>query len=74
MKKLSLKLTDYILEKNIISIKDYDIYQYGVQIFLEIFFNVICSFAIAFLLNMVFESIMFFFFLFLYVLTMVGYT
>lgn len=47
MKHLSIILTDYIFEKGIIDRKNYEIYQYGFQCFLEVSASTICSIVIA---------------------------
>ena len=57
MNFLSKKLTEYILEKGIIEKYNYEIYQYGFQIFLEL-----CSIIIAVILDMKIECIFFFLF------------
>ncbi len=70
MNFLSKKLTEYILEKGIIEKYNYEIYQYGFQIFLELSLNILCSIIIAVILDMKIECIFFFLFLFPCVLTM----
>lgn len=62
MNHLSKKLTNYILVKGVIEEKDFEIYQYGFQRFLELSINIICSIIIAVLLDMQFECIAFFLF------------
>lgn len=62
MEFLSQKLADYILAKGIINKCDYEIYQYGFQIFLEFFLNILCSIIIAVLLDMKIECFLFFLF------------
>ena len=60
MEYLSVILTDYILKKGIIDKKNYEIYQYGFQCFLEVSASTICSIVIALLLHMFFECLFFF--------------
>ena len=60
MKHLSIILTDYIFEKGIIDRKNYEIYQYGFQCFLEVSASTICSIVIALLLHMLPECLFFF--------------
>lgn len=60
MEYLSTKLTDYILKKGMIHQNNYKIYQYGFQIFLELFFNILCSAIIAVFLHMEIECLLFF--------------
>ena len=62
MNFLSKKLTEYILEKGIIEKYNYEIYQYGFQIFLELSLNILCSIIIAVILDMKIECIFFFLF------------
>ncbi len=62
MEHLSIKLTDYILTKGVITENEYEIYQYGFQRFLELSINIMCSIIIAILLNMKLECIAFFLF------------
>lgn len=62
MTYLSIKLTDFILKKGVISENDYSIYQYGFQCFLEISTSTICSIIIALFLKMLPECILFFLF------------
>ena len=62
MNFLSKKLTEYILEKGIIEKYNYEIYQYGFQIFLELSLNILCSTIIAVILDMKIECIFFFLF------------
>ena len=62
MNFLSKKLTAYILEKGIIEKYNYEIYQYGFQIFLELSLNILCSIIIAVILDMKIECIFFFLF------------
>ena len=62
MNFLSKKLTEYILEKGIIEKYNYEIYQYGFQIFLELSLNILCSIIIAVVLDMKIECIFFFLF------------
>lgn len=62
MNFLSKKLTEYILEKCIIEKYNYEIYQYGFQIFLELSLNILCSIIIAVILDMKIECIFFFLF------------
>lgn len=62
MNFLSKKLTEYILEKGIIEKCNYEIYQYGFQIFLELSLNILCSIIIAVILDMKIECIFFFLF------------
>ena len=57
MEYLSVILTDYILKKGIIDKKNYEIYQYGFQCFLEVSASTICSIVIALLLHMFFECL-----------------
>lgn len=57
MNFLSKKLTEYILEKGIIEKYNYEIYQYGFQIFLELSLNILCSIIIAVILDMKIECI-----------------
>lgn len=60
MTKLAVKLANYLLEKRVIEREDFEIYQYGFEIFLEVSVNVLCSVLIAFLLDMKIECILFF--------------
>lgn len=62
MERLSIKLTNYIFAKGVIEEKEFEIYQYGFQRFLELSLNVICSIMIAVLLDMKLECIVFFLF------------
>lgn len=62
MNFLSKKLTEYILEKGIIEKCNYEIYQYGFQIFLELSLNILCSIIIAVVLDMKIECLLFFLF------------
>lgn len=62
MEYISNKLTDYVLKKGVIKEDSYDIYQYGVQCFLEITLNILCSIIIALSLGMLIECILFFVF------------
>ena len=62
MNFLSKKLTEYILEKGIIEKYNYEIYQYGFQIFLELSLNILCSIIIAVIIDMKIECIFFFLF------------
>ena len=62
MNFLSKKLTEYILEKGIIEKYNYEIYQYGFQIFLELSLNILFSIIIAVILDMKIECIFFFLF------------
>ncbi|MCH5248345.1 MAG: accessory gene regulator B family protein [Lachnospiraceae bacterium] len=62
MERLSRKLTDYILAKDVIEESEFEIYQYGFQSFLELAINIICSIIIAVLLGMKLECIAFFLF------------
>ena len=62
MQYLSTKLTEYMLYKKVIQEDDFEVYQYGIQNFLEISVSIICSVIIAFLLNMKLECIIFFLF------------
>lgn len=62
MERLSVVLTNYIMKKGVISKESYDIYLYGFQSFLELFFNIICSIAIAVTLHMEIECLLFFIF------------
>lgn len=62
MNFLSKRLTEYILEKGIIEKCNYEIYQYGFQIFLELSLNILCSIIIAVVLDMKIECIFFFLF------------
>lgn len=50
------------MEKGLISEESYDVYLYGFQSFLELFFNVICSILIAVVLHMEIECLLFFLF------------
>lgn len=52
MEHLSIVLTNYIFKKGIIDEKNYEIYQYGFQCFLEVSASTICSIVIALLLHM----------------------
>lgn len=60
MEYLSRILTNYILKKEIIKQDSYDIYQYGLQCFLEISVSTICSIVIALFLHMLPECLFFF--------------
>ena len=62
MQRLALALAKYILNKEIISEENYDVYLYGFQSFLEISLNVIFSIFIALFLHMEIECILFFLF------------
>lgn len=62
MESLSKKLTTYILKRGVISQKNYEIYLYGFQIFLELILNMLCSIIIALLLDMKIECFLFFLF------------
>ena len=62
MERLSIVLTNYIMEKGVISEESYDVYLYGFQSFLELFFNIICSILIAVVLHMEIECLLFFLF------------
>jgi accessory gene regulator protein AgrB len=62
MERLSIVLTNYIMEKGVISEESYDVYVYGFQSFLELFFNIICSILIAVVLHMEIECLLFFLF------------
>jgi accessory gene regulator B len=62
MERLSIVLTNYIIKKGVITVENYDIYLYGFQSFLEIFFNIICSILIAVSLHMEIECLLFFLF------------
>ena len=64
MEHLSIVLTNYIFKKGIIDKKNYEIYQYGFQCFLEVSASTICSIVIALLLHM-FSECLFFFLLFI---------
>lgn len=64
MEHLSIVLTNYIFKKGIIDEKNYEIYQYGFQCFLEVSASTICSIVIALLLHM-FSECLFFFLLFI---------
>ena len=56
MEHLSIVLTNYIFKKGIIDEKNYEIYQYGFQCFLEVSASTICSILIALLLHMFSET------------------
>ena len=60
--KLATILTDYLSQKGFIEPEDYEIYQYGFEIFLELFINIICSILIAVFLDMKLECVFFFLF------------
>lgn len=62
MERLSIVLTNYIMEKGVISEESYDVYLYDFQSFLELFFNIICSILIAVVLHMEIECLLFFLF------------
>lgn len=62
MEYLSMKLTDYILRKELIDEESYDIYQYGFQCFLEVALSTVCSIMIALFLHMLPECLFFFLF------------
>lgn len=62
MEFLSKKLADYILGKGIIHESNYEVYQFGFQIFLELSINIFCSIIIAILLDMEIECFLFFLF------------
>ena len=62
MEHLSRKLTDYILNAEIITEDSYDIYQYGFQCFLEVSASTVCSIIIAIILHMLPECLFFFLF------------
>ncbi len=62
MEHLSIKLTDYILKKELIHKEDYAIYQYGFQCFLEVALSTVCSIVIALFLHMLPECLFFFLF------------
>jgi accessory gene regulator B len=62
MERLSIVLTNYIIKKGVITVDNYDIYLYGFQSFLELFFNIICSILIAVSLHMEIECLLFFLF------------
>lgn len=62
MEHLSMKLTDYILKKELIREESYDIYQYGFQCFLEVALSTVCSIVIALFLHMIPECLFFFLF------------
>ena len=64
MEHLSIVLTNYIFKKGLIDKKNYEIYQYGFQCFLEVSASTICSIVIALLLHM-FSECLFFFLLFI---------
>lgn len=60
MERLSHGLTGYLINKHTISEDDYNIYQYGFQMGLEILISTVVSFSMALCLNMVLECILFF--------------
>lgn len=62
MTNLAIRLTNYLLEKKVIEKENFEIYQYGFEIFLEVCINVICSVLIACFLDMKLECILFFVF------------
>lgn len=53
MEHLSTLLTDYILEKEVINKEDYEIYQYGFQIGIEILIFIVVCYIMAIQLHMV---------------------
>lgn len=57
MEHLSIVLTNYIFKKGLIDKKNYEIYQYGFQCFLEVSASTICSIVIALLLHMFSECL-----------------
>lgn len=60
MEYLAKKLTNYILEKGIITEESYEIYEYGFQCFLELSASTVCSIIIAIFLHMLPECLFFF--------------
>lgn len=62
MEQLAIKLTQYILKKEMITEESFEIYSYGFQYFLETITSTICSVIIALLLHMLPECIFFFLF------------
>lgn len=53
MKRLSEKITDYILKSGVINKESYALYQYGVQISLEMISCLIVCFLMAWYLHMI---------------------
>lgn len=60
MEKIATKLSDYILEKNVITQEMYAIYRYGFQVGIEVTLCTIACLTIALLLGMLLEFIIFF--------------
>lgn len=61
MEKIAEKLTSYIIEKEVISNEDYEIYKYGFLTGIEILLCVITCFIISMKLQMIYECAAFFF-------------
>ena len=60
MEKLAGILTDYLVKNKMIANEKQSIYQYGLQIGMEVCLNTIISIAIAIISNMEFEAVLFF--------------
>ncbi len=60
MEYISKKLTDYILNKGMITEELTEVYEYGFQCFLEFSLSTLCSIIIAIFLNMLPECLFFF--------------
>lgn len=62
MEFIAKKLTDYILEKNVIEKENYDIYKFGFEYFFETAFSFISAMIIAFFMHGIPEALFFSFF------------
>lgn len=60
MKKISIKLSCYLINKEIIDKNSFSLYQYGIQNLLEVLLSTIMSIIIALCFNLMIESILFF--------------
>lgn len=61
MEKIAEKLTDYIIQKGVVSKDDYEIYRYGFLTGIEIVLYIITSFILSAKLQMICECVVFFF-------------
>ncbi len=59
MEKIATKLTDYIIEKNVVSSEDYEIYKYGFLTGIEILLSIVTCFIVSMKMYMVYEGVAF---------------